>query len=81
MVNDDYPVFNGYFIGNINPTFSDKPTYPSSKNPPGTAQLPGFKNPAPRDALAIRGRLLDVTLQLPKSRAVPMGFEWDLNGI
>ena len=22
---DHYPVFNGYFIGNINPTFSDKP--------------------------------------------------------
>ena len=38
-------------------------TYPSSKNHPGSAQLP--QHPAPRDALAIRGRLLDVTLQLP----------------
>ena len=26
MVNDHYPYYiNGYFIGNINPTFSDKP--------------------------------------------------------
>ena len=24
---DHYPVFNGYFIGNINPTFSDKPIF------------------------------------------------------
>ena len=26
MVNDHYPQKNDYFIGNINPTFSDKPT-------------------------------------------------------